>query len=78
MKKKKFKNLTLNKSKISKINNPNEINGGQTTGPCVVTVTIASRLFCSLIAGTCGCPPPPSDNCDHTRGCPSWNIACNK
>ena len=73
MKKKNLKNLSLKKVKISKINAPEEIIGA-TTAPCLIT-----DLFCSVLAGgTCGCPPPPSDNCDHTRGCPSWNVACNK
>ncbi|WP_430411487.1 hypothetical protein [Kordia sp.] len=77
MKKKSIKNLSLNKIKVSKINSPKEIVGA-TTGPCVVTTYIISRVACSYIAGSCGCPPPPSDNCDHTRGCPSWNVACNQ
>ncbi len=81
MKKKKLKKLSLNKIKISKIENAGQIKGGDTALVCTVTVTITigSQLLCSLLAGSCDCPEPPEpvlEDPDNTRGCPSWNVAC--
>lgn len=76
MKKKKLKNLSLNKAKISKVQDLEQIKGGDTLVACVVgTIAISAHLV-SIALGTCDCPPPPSGNCDETRGCPSWNVAC--
>lgn len=78
MKKKSIKNLSLNKTKISKIQNLDHIKGGDTILSCIVgTVAIGTKLI-SIAIGTCDCPPPPSGGCDETRGCPSWNVACPK
>lgn len=75
MKKKKLKNLSLNKIKVSKIDTSKEIVGA-TTAPCIFTITKMSELFCSEIINTCGCPPDPIVDPDNSRGCPSWNVAC--
>lgn len=76
MKKKKLKNLSLNKIKISKISNADQIKGGDTLVICTV---VGSYLVCSLLLGSCDCPEPPKpvlEDPDNTRGCPSWNVAC--
>lgn len=77
MKKKKLKNLSLNKEKISKIETLQHIQGGTAT-TCTIPILIdeISELLCSAAFGTCNCEPPASNNCDHTRDCPSWNVAC--
>ncbi|WP_298519564.1 hypothetical protein [uncultured Kordia sp.] len=76
MKKKTLKNLELNKKKISKIQNPEYVKGGDTMAGCVIgTIALASKLFCSAVYGTCDCP---TDTCDHTRDCESWNVACKR
>ncbi len=81
MKKKKLKNLQLNKMNISKITDVNSVKGGDTLVVCTITTTIpiGSALVCSLLAGSCDCPEPPKpilQDPDNTRGCPSWNVAC--
>ena len=55
MKKKKLKNLSLNKMKISKVQDLDQIKGGDTLASCVVgTIAIGTRLI-SLALGTCDC-----------------------
>ncbi|GGG30082.1 hypothetical protein GCM10011344_33740 [Dokdonia pacifica] len=63
MKEKKLNMLVLNKEKIAKIV------GGIGDPPPAPGESGAAD---SSPAKTCPKPPDP----DHTRGCPSWNVAC--
>ncbi|WP_420570725.1 hypothetical protein [Kordia sp.] len=74
MKKKNIKHLSLNKIKISKIETIQNIKGGSQPA-CLTPIILqgVSDAICSAVYGTCGCP---SGGCDHTRDCPSWNVAC--
>ncbi|WP_046756358.1 hypothetical protein [Kordia jejudonensis] len=76
MKKKKLKNLSLNKVNISKIDNVNNIKGGDTMLACTI-ISLTSFFVCSIADGSCDCDPDPIvADPDNTRGCPSWNVAC--
>ena len=73
MKKTRVDYLKLRKSKVSRLNDdfPFKIRGG------------AFRNSCWCFTGTTSIgtqappdPPPNKPDPDHTRSCPSWNVAC--